>query len=251
MRLTYRTLAALHGNAPCSGGWKPPDLAFNLQGRWNGSSARYRAVFSSLRGRRSASNLQSHKWRRTYGLLPLNIICRDVAQNLYPSLMVTRSSCVKWVFFVAQIEKLGNIQLMFRGGIEPFLPIVLLLTRVRTLVMELPEPSCKLDKWTSHLESEVGIEPTLSRFCRPRPVPISRTRPLKVQAKVDSDHHIRFWRPSCYHWHHSPIEMVACIHASGIGKSTAKFPSPKNIFTQCKAWNGRTGETRTRNSLRS
>ena len=118
------------------------------------------------------------------------------------------------------------------------------------------EPSClavqpnvfKLDKWTSHLESEVGIGPTLSRFCRPRPVPISRTRPLKVQAKVDSDHHIRFWRPSCYHWHHSPIEKVACIHMSGIGKSTAKFPSPKNIFTQCKAWNGTPTQIPTENT---
>lgn len=29
-----RKVASLHGNAPWSGGWKPPDLTFNLQGHW-------------------------------------------------------------------------------------------------------------------------------------------------------------------------------------------------------------------------
>ena len=34
------------------------------------------------------------------------------------------------------------------------------------------------------MEAEVGIEPTLLRFCRPHPVPISRTRPSEDGACV-------------------------------------------------------------------
>ena len=34
------------------------------------------------------------------------------------------------------------------------------------------------------METEVGIEPTLLRFCRPHPIPISRTRPSEDGACV-------------------------------------------------------------------
>ena len=34
------------------------------------------------------------------------------------------------------------------------------------------------------MEGEAGIEPALLRFCRPHPVPISRTRPFQIGAYV-------------------------------------------------------------------
>lgn len=57
------------------------------------------------------------------------------------------------------------------------------------------------------MEGEAGIEPALLRFCRPHPVPISRTRPwLRVKESnllflVQSQTHYRYANPHSEDWH--------------------------------------------------
>ena len=67
------------------------------------------------------------------------------------------------------------------------MPIVILLTRVRTLVMELPN---HLASWRARWESDPHL-----RFCRPMPIPVLTTRPLKWHGEDDSNIPLGFWRP--------------------------------------------------------
>ena len=99
----------------------------------------------------------------------------------------------------------------------------------------------KLDKWTSHLESEVGIGPTFAVLQTDAYSSIDNS-PIEMAGSEWIEHPSSVLETEIMPLYDDPIEMVACIHIKSslhyrqVWKTT--IATAKNIFMQCKAWNG-------------